>query len=357
MMSSMQRRLNLAAACVCLAGVMPGAAMAESVSAARHAALQERPLVREVEASLRAEDWASVYQRIEAMGAEIPANAEQELVAYRLATGLQAAPMAESGRRWLRAVALWPVVTTEALPDAGHGIQVPAFPATHAARTALRVWQARDDAQRLREAISTSQWPGTLSPNGELLARLGDAEYDALYALWPSKRQMPADWALRWASSRPDAERVERWLWAESQTDTPSAQRRQRGFASLASAGDAAVFDQLAAAVRAHPDWTPLWLAALGELSSLEARRELRWWAGDPQFGLDALQAQARSESGREWIREQIVARGDQAPEQVLRRMLIVLVHAGEEAFLRDWAAQPSSPRPLKTEVLAWLGD
>ncbi len=100
-----------------------------------------------------------------------------------------------------------------------------------------------------------------------------------------------------------------------------------------------------------------LWLAALGELSSLEARRELRWWAGDPQFGLDALQAQARSESGREWIREQIVARGDQAPDQVLRRMLIVLVHAGEEAFLRDWAAQPSSPRPLKTEVLAWLGD
>ena len=109
--------------------------------------------------------------------------------------------------------------------------------------------------------------------------------------------------------------------------------------------------------MRAHPDWTPLWLAALGELSSLEARRELRWWAGDPQFGLDALQAQARSESGREWIREQIVARGDQAPDQVLRRMLIVLVHAGEEAFLRDWAAQPSSPRLLKTEVLAWLGD
>lgn len=341
---------------LCLAPVLAAGA---SLTAQQSRALHAAPEIELIDRLVQARSWDAVYEQVARFPtASAPADAAQELAAYRLARGLVEAPMRESGRRWLNSVAQWSVLATETLPDAGRGVQVPAFPAAHAARATLRTWAARESVRKLGDAVRAGVWPDNVMLTAETLARLDDATLDALLVLRPGDVPVPAAWALRWAALAPSVERVGLWLEMESRSDAmPSAHRRVRAFTKLLATGDGAVFAQLAAAADARAELAPAWLAALADVPGYASLRELQRWVAHPHLGLDALHALSRSVAGRTWIRRQVTADAQTTSDRLLRCMLIVLAQRDEQAFLRTWARERPSSDPLSMEVLAWLGD
>lgn len=332
------------------------AAQAATMTVERLNALRAASPLLTWQANVAAGDWETILAAIPAVEpTAAPRDASHELAAEQLALALRQAPITAMGRQWLAQVAQWPVLTRVALPDAGRGIPVPAFPAGAAARATLRVWQAREAAARIQQGLDQGAVLPDFELTPQLLAQLTTEQLRALRDRLP--RPLPADWALALLRVVPDVDRLSDWLAAEMRADErASASRRVAGCRFVLSTGQAALFDQLAEAALAHDGLRAAWLQALAADTGARSRAALQNKVSDTRYGLDALRALARRPDGRRWLLEQLEEPG--LPRVQLRRVLIALAEQDESAVLRDWVqSRRQQHAELAEEVLAWLGD